>query len=221
MGRVPRRVAFTYGREDPNWVNKVVPYMEALQSAGLEPVLCLPGSQPDLKNYAGLVLGGGADICPSRYGQAPGPETEPPEVERDEMEWQLLNAANASGLPHLAICRGLQLFNVFHGGTLQQHIGDDHRQRGVADAHGVVVAPESKLGRIAELTEFTVNSRHHQAVDRVAAPLIVSARATDGTIEGLELASHPFAVAVQWHPEDRARTHLPDQRLFNAFARAC
>ena len=216
-----RRVAFTYGREDPNWVLKVVPYLEALQSVGLEPVLCLPGSQVELKNFAGLVLGGGADICPSRYGQLPGPETELPEVERDAMEFDLLSQANVQGLPHLAICRGLQFFNIFHGGTLHQHIGDAHRQRGVADAHAVTVAVETKLGAIAGALEFTVNSRHHQAVDAVAPSLMVSARAADGTVEGLELPNHPFAVAVQWHPEDRARTHLPDQRLFTAFARAC
>ena len=218
---MPRRVAFTYGIEDPNWALKVVPYLEALQSVGLEPVLCLPGSQPDLKNFAGLVLGGGADLCPSRYGQAPQPETETPEIPRDEMEWQMLSQAMERGLPHLAICRGLQLFNVFHGGTLHQHIGFDHRQRGVADAHAVTVAAESMLGHIAEALDFHVNSRHHQAVDQVAAPLTVSARAADGTIEGLELPDHPFAVAVQWHPEDRVRTHAPDQRLFSAFARAC
>ena len=216
-----RRVAFTYGREDPHWVLKVAPYLAALQSAGLEPVLCLPGSEVDLKNFAGLVLGGGTDICPARYGQLPGPETEQPELERDEMEFDLLSQATAQGLPHLAICRGLQFFNIFHGGTLHQHIGDAHRQRGVADAHSVTVAVETKLGQIAGADEFTVNSRHHQAVNAVAPPLIVSARAADGTVEGLELPSHPFAVAVQWHPEDRARTHLPDQRLFSAFARAC
>lgn len=200
---------------------KVAPYLAALQAVGLEPVLCLPGSEVELKNFLGLVLGGGADICPSRYGQLPGPETEPPELERDAMEFDLLNQANAQGLPHLAICRGLQLFNIFHGGTLHQHIGDAHRQRGVTDAHAITVAVASKLGQIAGADEFTVNSRHHQAVDTVAPPLIVSARAADGTVEGLELPGHPFAVAVQWHPEDRARTHLPDQRLFTAFARAC
>ena len=218
---MPKRVAFTYGREDPTWTLKVVPYLEALQLAGLEPVLCLPGAQVDLKNFAGLVLGGGADICPSRYGQSPEAETEAPEVERDEMELGLLGDASAAGLPHLAICRGLQLFNVFHGGTLRQHIGDGHRQRGVADAHLVTVAPETALGRIVALPEFTVNSRHHQAVGEVAKPLVVSARAADGTVEGLELPGHPFAVAVQWHPEDRVRTHPPDHRLFSAFARAC
>ncbi len=216
-----KRVAFTYGREDPNWALKVVPYIQALQHAGLEPVLCLPGSDIHLKNFAGLVLGGGADICPSRYGQTAEPETEPPEVERDEMEMDLLSEATGSGMPHLAICRGLQLFNIFHGGTLRQHIGEAHRQRGVADAHAVTVAGESKLGLMVGLPEFTVNSRHHQAVDAVAPSLLVSARAADGTIEGLESPGHPFAVAVQWHPEDRVRTHLPDQRLFSAFARAC
>ncbi len=216
-----RRVAFTYGREDPNWVLKVAPYLAALQSAGLEPVLCLPGSEVELKNFLGLVLGGGADICPSRYGQLPGPETERPELARDAMEFDLLSQANAHGLPHLAICRGLQFFNIFHGGTLHQHIGEEHRQRGVTDAHAITVAVESKLGAIVASVDFTVNSRHHQSVDTVAASLVVSARAADGTVEGLELPGHPFAVAVQWHPEDRARTHLPDQRLFTAFARAC
>ena len=216
-----RRVAFTYGREDPNWVLKVAPYLAALQTVGLEPVLCLPGSEVELKNFLGLVLGGGADICPSRYGQLPGPETEPPELARDAMEFDLLSQANAQGLPHLAICRGLQFFNIFHGGTLHQHIGDAHRPRGVTDAHAITVAVESKLGAIVGALDFTVNSRHHQAVDAVAPSLLVSARAADGTVEGLELPGHPFAVAVQWHPEDRARTHLPDQRLFSAFARAC
>ena len=218
---MPRRVAFTYGREDPQWPAKVGPYLEALQLAGLEPVLCLPGSNIDLAHYAGLVLGGGADLDPARYGQSPAPEAEEPELERDDLEFALLAQANSSGLPHLAICRGLQLFNVFHGGTLQQHIGESHRHRGIADAHTVTLAADTRLGRITGVTEFTVNSRHHQAVDRVAPLLLVSARAADNTVEALELSSHPFAIAVQWHPEDRARTHLPDQRLFAAFARAC
>lgn len=216
-----RRVAFTFGRQDPDWALKVVPYLEALQFVGLEPVLCLPGSQVNLEHYSGLVLGGGTDICPSRFGQSPGPETESPDLARDELEFTLLHQATAKGLPHLAICRGLQVFNIFHGGTLHQHIGEAHRQRGVTDAHSVMVDATSRLGRITGLGEFAVNSRHHQAVDHVAGPLLVSAHATDGTVEGLELPRHPFAVAVQWHPEDRARTHLPDQRLFTAFARAC
>jgi len=218
---VPKRVAFTYGREDPNWALKVAPYLETLRFAGLDPVLCLPGCAAQMKNFAGLVLGGGTDIAPARYGQSPEPETEAPELERDEMEWALMTEASAMGLPVLAICRGLQLMNVFHGGTLHQHIGDEHRQRGVADAHQVGVAVDSKLGHIVAGPEFLVNSRHHQAVDSVAPSLIVTARAHDGTVEGLEVPSHPFALAVQWHPEDRARTHLPDQRLFSAFARAC
>ncbi len=219
--RLTRRVAFTFGREDPNWALKVVPYLEALRFVGLEPVPGLPGSQVNLSHYAGLVLGGGTDICPSRFGQSPVPETEAPDLARDELEFALLSEATAKGLPHLAICRGLQLFNIFHGGSLHQHIGDAHRQRGVTDAHSVTVDSASRLGQLTRLGEFTVNSRHHQSVDAVAAPLVVSARAADGTIEGLELPGHPFAVAVQWHPEDRARTHLADQRLFTAFARAC
>ncbi len=218
---MPRRVLFTFGRQDPIWKQKVVPYIDALQMAGVEPVLCLPGSSPQLANYAGLVLGGGTDIAPARYGQLPGPETEEADLERDELELALLREATERGLPQLAICRGLQLFNIFHGGTLHQHIGDAHRQKGVTDAHPVIVAAETKLGKIVGQDEFTINSRHHQAVDRVGANLTVSARAADGTVEGLELAAAPFAVAVQWHPEDRARTHLPDQRLFQAFARAC
>lgn len=216
-----KRVVFTYGREDPIWARKVVPYIEALHHAGLEPVLCLPGSQVKLQNFAGLVLGGGTDLCPSRYGQAPHREAQSPEVERDDLEWSLLAEATQQGTPVLAICRGLQLFNIFHGGTLHQHIGDAHSRRGVADVHAVSVETESRLGRIAGEPAYSVNSRHHQAVDRVAEPLVVSARAADGTVEGLELPGHPFALAVQWHPEDRVRTHLPDRRLFAAFARAC
>ncbi|MBY0503747.1 MAG: gamma-glutamyl-gamma-aminobutyrate hydrolase family protein [Bryobacteraceae bacterium] len=216
-----KRVAFTFGRQDQHWTLKVAPYLEALHLAGLEPVLCLPGSRITLDRFAGLVLGGGTDLCPSRYGQSPEPETEAPDVARDTLEWDLLGQATQLGLPHLAICRGCQLLNVFHGGTLTQHIGDHHRQRGIADAHPVTVDAASALGRIVGVGAFAVNSRHHQAVSTVAPSLAVTASAGDGTVEGLEVPGHPFAVAVQWHPEDRVRTHPPDRRLFSAFARAC
>jgi putative glutamine amidotransferase len=126
----------------------------------------------------------------------------------------------------LAICRGLQLFNVAHGGTLIQHLDNSafHVVRGndpAVPAHEIVVAADSRLASILGGGVHAVNSRHHQAVERVGAGLTVAARSTpDGVIEALERNDLPFAVAVQWHPEDQARSDLSQKKLFAAFRAA-
>ena len=144
-----------------------------------------------------------------------------------ELEMRLLKEAIAADLPVLAICRGLQLFNVFHGGTLIQHLpsSDVHQQRpqnaepGRHPAvHAVRVASKTRLAEIMGAGEHEVNSRHHQAVDRVGSGLVTSAIAEDGVVEGLELPDAAFAVAVQWHPEDRVAVSTSDRKLFEAFA---
>ncbi len=203
--------------------SKLGPYERALREAGIEPVRISLDTPPPVESLDGLVLAGGTDINPARYGQQPAPETDQPDDLRDEVETRLLEGALAQGIPVLAICRGMQLFNVVHGGTLIQHLpsGGTHQvKQPDAVAHNVRVARGTRLAAILGEDEHGVNSRHHQAVDRPGHGLIVSATAPDGVIEALEKPGDSFAVAVEWHPEDRIFASAGDRRLFEAFAAA-
>jgi putative glutamine amidotransferase len=211
------RVGITYRFDE-----KLAPYVDAVRHAGLDAVpLQAPGPY-DLGGLDGLLISGGTDLNPELYGEDRGPETDEPDDERDEMELWLLQDAVDRDLPVLCICRGMQLFNVAFGGGLVQHLPsvEIHRQRGVIDAHAIATVEGTKLAAITGGGEFAVNSRHHQAVSRVGKGLVVSARSADRVIEGLELPGKRFAVAVQWHPEDRMPSRTPDTRLFEAFAAA-
>lgn len=208
------------------YAHKAEPYAEALRQAGIEPVLVSPDDRRGLGGLSGLVLSGGTDLNPARYGAAPVAGNEPPDDERDAMEAGLLAEALAADLPILAICRGLQLFNVEHGGTLIQNLDncevhvvrDDDPARAV---HEIRVEPDSRLAAILGEGVHGVNSRHHQAAGRVGAGLRVTARSTpDGVIEALERVDRRFALAVQWHPEDQARRDAAQRKLFLAFAEA-
>lgn len=194
---------------------KIAPYAVALRFVGVEPVCIRPGDP--IPPFDGLLLTGGTDVDAALYGQPKGPRTQQPDCARDGMEQSLLAAALASGKPVLAICRGLQALNVHLGGTLHQHI-EGHQRAGENNAHAVEVVVETNLSVIAGAGRHEVNSRHHQAVDRIGDGLIVSARSEDGIVEALELPGHPFALAVQWHPEDRIQIAGCDLRLFQAFA---
>jgi gamma-glutamyl-gamma-aminobutyrate hydrolase PuuD len=211
------RVGVTYRFEE-----KAGPYIEALLHAGLEPVR-LPAPGPySLESLDGLLISGGTDLNPALYGQDPHEENEAPDDERDRMEIELIRAALEADLPVLCICRGMQLFNVARGGDLIQHLesAPRHRQRGVLDAHDVTLLQGTRLAGITGESRFPVNSRHHQAVGRLGKGLVVSARSDEGVIEGIELPEKHFAVAVQWHPEDRVPERKPDTLLFEAFARS-
>ena len=210
-----KRVAVTAGSPDQMPDNKIVPYEEALRAVGLEPVRVRPGDP--MPPVDGLLLSGGSDVDAAMYGQSKAETTDAPDTPRDEMETRLLAQAIKAGMPVLAICRGMQLFNVHFGGTLRQHI-EGHTQRGVDNAHAAEIAAGTQLAAITGTGTHRINSRHHQAVDRAGDGLTVSAVSEDGYIEGLELPGHPFAVAVQWHPEDRIHSAECDLRLFQAFA---
>jgi len=154
----------------------------------------------------GLVLSGGADLDPALYGAERHSELGQLELDRDEWEFALLSAARARSLPILAICRGFQLVNVAFGGTLTQHVtideGAGHPQwdvDGRKTTHEVRVV-EGTLASTLLPTSWPVNSLHHQTVSEVGAGLVVSARATDGVVEGLETPEGDL-LAVQWHPE--------------------
>jgi putative glutamine amidotransferase len=222
IARVPHRVAVTY--ED---AKKAGPYADALRLVGLEPVLISADQPWSLKGLDGLLISGGCDIDPKRYGQERAPETQEPNPWRDCMEIGLLGEALDRDLPVLAICRGLQLFNVYHGGTLVQHLaGDLHRTlTRPADPskpmHEVSVAPDTKLAAVLGAGKHPVNSRHHQAVDKLGDRLRISAKSVkDGIVEGVERPDKGFAVGVQWHPEDQVRADETQLKLFRAFAEA-
>jgi putative glutamine amidotransferase len=211
------RVGITYRFEE-----KYPPYRDAVLAVGLEPVPILPSAGARLQGLDGLLLAGGTDLNPGLYGQERHAESEDPDDERDAMEVRLLREALRVDLPVLSICRGLQLFNVALGGDLIQHLENTelHRQRGVTDAHPVLAVGGTRLAAIVGTEGFDVNSRHHQAVGRIAPGVTVSAYAADGVVEGLELAGQRFTVAVQWHPEDRVPGREQDTALFRAFAKA-
>ena len=154
----------------------------------------------------GLVLTGGADVDPEHYHESPDANLGTLEPDRDAWEIALLAAARAKDIPILAICRGLQLLNVVFGGTLRQHVELDgsagHPQWDV-DGHEATHSVNIVEGTVtAELFpgEIGVNSLHHQVVEEVGEGLIVSAKAFDGAVEGLE-TPNGRVVAVQWHPE--------------------
>ncbi len=149
----------------------------------------------------GLVLTGGADVEPRRYGHEPHPELGRVEPDRDAYEMALLEAALAADLPVLGICRGAQVINVFGGGTLEQHV-PSHSRYDVDPSgfvHHVDIEPDSLAARVYG-PSITVNSLHHQVVSRVGRGLRVSGRAGDGTVEVLEWPGRDV-LAVQWHPE--------------------
>ncbi|MGX5208626.1 gamma-glutamyl-gamma-aminobutyrate hydrolase family protein [Streptomyces violaceus] len=149
----------------------------------------------------GLVIAGGPDVEPVRYGAEREPRTGPPARERDAWELALIDAALAAGVPLLGICRGMQLLNVALGGTLVQHIEGHAEVVGVFGGHAVKPVPGSLYGGVVPEETF-VPTYHHQAVDRLGEGLVPSAYAADGTIEALELPTHPgWVLGVQWHPE--------------------
>lgn len=207
--------------------SKVVRYEFALRQVGIDPVRISPDAPRSIESLDGLVLTGGTDINPARYGQGRDPQTEDPDDPRDELEIRLLHEALDNALPVLAICRGMQLFNVAHGGTLIQHLpsADLHSQKMPSaepgkhgPAHDVRVSANTNLAGIIGEGNHAVNSRHHQAVDHVGKGLVVSAISADGVIEALERPDKPFAIAVQWHPEDCMLASEADRKLFEAFA---
>ena len=177
----------------------------------------------------GLLLTGGADVGPDRYGEEKLSlcgETAP---ERDRMEFFLCRRALEKNLPLLAICRGHQVLNCVLGGTLYQDVAaqyGDSLKHPCYDTprdpvHGVTAAEDSRLFRITGMRSLRVNSRHHQAVKDLGRGLAVSARAEDGLIEGIELPDRKFVVGVQWHPESLSDRYAEAQRLFDALAEAC
>jgi len=176
--------------------------------------------------FDGLLLAGGGDIEPARYGARPHPEIYGTDPARDEAELTLVRAALGLGLPVLAVCRGLQVLNVALGGTLHQHLpeleGMDFHGHPRADAsalHDVKVAAGTRLAEACSSEVLRCTSHHHQGIDRLGEGLAVVALSGDGLIEAVEPADPdaPWLVAVQWHPEMTAADDPLQQALFDGF----
>jgi putative glutamine amidotransferase len=202
------------------------PYVEALRAAGIEPVLIAPGD-PIPDQFPGLLLMGGSDVDPALYGESRNSSTETSDDARDALEFALIQKALDRDLPLLAICRGLQILNVKHGGSLIQHLdsSDRHRvrtpDRGLP-AHPVVIDAGTQLAHIVgEPLTLEVNSRHHQAIARLGAGLRACAHdPNDGTIEAVERPDKRFVLGVQWHPENMSASDAREAKLFQAFSSA-
>jgi len=213
---------------------KPADYDASVRKAGGAPWVPVIGADdPDgvLARADGLLLTGGDDVDPALFGAAPHSTYEPAEPGRDAYEIALVRRALAARVPVLAICRGLQVLNVAAGGTLIQDIPSECRTdvnhsgpSSAALAHAVEVVPGSHLDAMLERSAGSgavmVNSRHHQAIDVLGQGLVVTARAPDGIIEGVEGPGPAFCVGVQWHPESFHRTREFDG-VFAAFIDAC
>jgi putative glutamine amidotransferase len=189
-----------------------------------------------LKEIDGLLLTGGEDVAPARYGEAALPSVVDVDVARDEFEIALIAEARRLNLPILAICRGIQVLNVAAGGTLVQDIPTqipgalEHRlpvpqHEPYALAHEVWLDKDTLLTRLmrerlSDADSCDVNSRHHQAIKQIAAGFQTSATAPDGVIEAIEDPAARFCLGVQWHPENFWRTG-EFRPLFEGFLEAC
>jgi putative glutamine amidotransferase len=217
---------------DTSRVRLTAAYVTALENAGLVPLIVPPLSSPGaaaaiMDSVSGLVLTGGEDVDPERYGEKRHEKVRSINAARDATEAALIEAAKARRKPVLAICRGIQILNVALGGTLVQDIASQlhtdiaHDEDSPRDArsHEISIEPGSLIAKAVGAEHVKVNSFHHQSVKRVADGMRVTARSPDGIIEGLESTGDWWVMAVQWHPEEMTDSPEPwDRGLFKAFA---
>jgi putative glutamine amidotransferase len=207
-------------------------YVRSLENLGALPVM-IPLNMTEATLYGtfqrldGLFLPGGEDIDPSNYGEERHPLLGATDRERDRTELLLTRWALQAGMPVLGVCRGVQMINVACGGTLTQDLHSEHPDLDKHDyfppsferfriSHGIAIEPDSRLAHaMGQVHE--VNSMHHQGIDQVGYGLRVVARAEDGLPEALEAPHLPFAVGVQWHPEELSKTDQMSANLFYDF----
>jgi putative glutamine amidotransferase len=210
-------------------------YLAALESAGAAPLILPLGLgeaswRALFERLDGVLIPGGGDIGLQRLGiEGPAPLKETSQ-ERDLLEFTMVRWAVDEGRPLLGICRGAQVMTVALGGTLYLDLRSQFPGALTHDlpqgtprhlpAHGLVVEPGSRLGQALGARELAVNSFHHQAPREIPPGARITARAPDGVVEGLELPGHPFALGVQWHPEEM-QSEPAMRALFEAFVAAC
>ncbi len=226
-------------------------YFTGIRAAGGVPIALLPGPPEEMQLFVGsareaaddahrrsspaldgVCLTGGGDLDPSYFGQPRRPRCGPPDVERDAMEMTLLELAKDTGLPILAICRGMQVLNAAWGGTLIQDIASERPEAQEHFfssphprdhlAHEIRIDPDSRLAGIVGCTHLMTNSIHHQAVDRLGEGLKATAWSPDGLIEAFEPADPDdprYLLGVQFHPEDML-ADVQMRRLFESLVEA-
>ncbi len=209
-------------------------YVDAIVTAGGIPIL-IPSTLSDktisslYDRLDGILFSGGGDISFERTNSVHHPQITGKDIERDSIEFLLLDKLKKDSKPFLGICRGIQVINVGTGGSIYTHIQDqlpgalkhdyypDYPRTHLA--HNVRIEKGSHLENILDLEEMSVNSLHHQGIKDVSSALIPAAYSPDGLVEALELPNHPFGIGVQWHPEwmiDQPATG----RFFKAFIKA-
>ena len=208
-------------------------YWRAVAEAGGAPVVIPPNLGADAAEALvaaldGILFSGGGDVEPWRYHSAERANLIEVNRARDELELSLVQLLVTSRKPFLGICRGCQVLNVALGGTLYEDL-DTYPASGVRHnvpgkesaipAHDVALEADASLARIMERQSFGVNSHHHQGLRDIPSALRISARAPDGLVEAVEVREHPFALAVQWHPEWLTHDEWT-RKLFSAFVTA-
>lgn len=210
-------------------------YLGMISVSGGAPIL-LGYDYGAIDEYLGLIdgllfIGGGFDVNPARYGEAIHPKVTLNEA-RDNFEFEMFSRAikQRPEMPILGICNGMQLINIFFGGSCIQHIPDnpqyiDHEQSHNPEFldyqayHQVKISQNSRLFAIGGENLIKTNSSHHQAVGRLGENIIISAQADDGIIEAIEHDKHPFCLGVQWHPEYNSSS--VDKKIVAAFVTKC
>ena len=209
------------------------PYLDALRRAGGRTAILTPGevAEPDevLAPFDGLLLVGGGDVDPVRYGAQRGAHDYGVDPERDAFEVALLRAADRLGIPTLCICRGAQVLNVAYGGTLEQHLPDVDGllEHGVplddtTSMHDVEPVQGTRLATATVAPSLRCSSHHHQGIASVGDGLSIVGRSSDGLVEALERdpgADEGWILGVQWHPEETAGTDPSQQALFDTLVR--
>jgi putative glutamine amidotransferase len=199
-------------------------YSRAIVRAGAQPAMVPPITDDlallaeSLARFDGLVLQGGGDVDPRRYGEEPAAEELYGVIpDHDELEFTVLAAARSIGMPILAICRGMQVLNVACGGSLIQDIGSEAHWH---QLHPVTLDDGSRLAAaMGTQRPLECNSVHHQSLKVLGDGLRVIGHADDGMVEAVELEGDQWVVGVQWHPEDTAAADPVQQRLFDAFVK--
>ncbi len=207
-------------------------YIRAVKEHGGIPVTLYPGvSQGDSMAIDGLLLTGGGDIHPKHFNQAYHPSLKYVSKARDALELKLCREAIGANLPVFGICRGIQIMNVAMHGSLYQDVPSQfidpltHPAKNFNEdsEHKIEIEPNSRLCELIGKRGDTVNSAHHQAVDKIGEGFVITARAADGVIEAIEAPSKRFMLGVQYHPERMIATpefHEHSRKLFEAFIQA-
>lgn len=210
-------------------------YVKSIIQAGGIPVNIPFGVESDVEQLIdridGLLLTGGVDVHPHFFNEEPHVKLGQVMLERDQIELTLTKVALEKKIPIFGICRGIQLLNVALGGTLYQDINTQFKEDPILHqqnarrgevSHFVEIKPGTQLHDIIGKEKIGVNSFHHQSIKDVANIFSVTAKASDGIIEAIEMKDYPFCLAVQWHPEEMAITNdAHSQKLFKAFIDAC